>query len=76
MTSSSTAQAARNRLKDDQARLRLQAMRARLAETSGEFESRFRAVLARQVGEAAKGDPRFAGLAALLRGLAGGSARR
>ena len=52
---------------DDQARLRVQAMRARLVEVSGTFETRFRAVLARQLGEAAKSDPRFAALAALLR---------
>lgn len=71
MTTPSPAQAAKKRLMDDQARLRLQAMRARLAEASGVFESRFRVVLARTVGEAAKGDPRFAQLAERLRGLAG-----
>ncbi len=66
---SSSARDAKNRLLDDQARLRLGAMRARLAEASGEFEQRFRAVLVQQVQEVAKGDPRFAGLAAVLRGV-------
>jgi hypothetical protein len=66
VTSSSSAQAAKNRLIDDQARLRVQAMRARLVDVSDAFETRFRALLARRLGEAAKSDLRFAALAALL----------
>ena len=75
VTPSSSARDAKNRLLDDQARLRLQAMRARLAEASGEFEQRFRSVLARKVQEVAREDPRFAGLAATLRGAAGPNAK-
>ena len=60
-----------NRLREDQARLRVQAMRVRLGEVSVALDRRVRTVLARRVSEAAEKDPRFRPLAEGLRRLVG-----